>query len=268
MYRLIAIDMDGTLLCEDKSVSERNYDAIQRAKAAGVKIVLATGRPLGGIKNYLKHLKLNGKEDYAVVYGGAVVQHTTSGDILSHDALSASDWEELYTLSQSLGVNIHALTSVGCIAPKDSKYSRHETEINKIPLIIGDPTEQKGAQILKIMMIDEPDVLSAAITKIPPEFYEQYTVVRSAPFFLEFLHRNANKGVGVQKLAEKLNIRQNEVICIGDAGNDSHMIEYAGLGVAMGNAVSDLKEIADYVTLSNEEHGVAHVIERFIFNEK
>jgi len=126
--------------------------------------------------------------------------------------------------------------------------------------------EQMG--IIKVMFIDEPEILSAAIKKIPQEFYQKYTVVKSAPYFLEFLHIKANKGLGVKKLAEKLNIKKEEVICIGDAGNDTHMVEYAGLGVAMGNAVQELKDIADFVTLSNEEHGVAHVIDRFIFNKE
>ena len=107
----------------------------------------------------------------------------------------------------------------------------------------------------KFMMIDHPEILDECIKKIPKKFYEKYTIVRSMPFFLEFLNPNANKGVG---------IKQDEVICVGDAGNDKHMIEYAGLGVAMGNATDDIKEIANYITRTNDEDGVAHVINKFI----
>ena len=84
------------------------------------------------------------------------------------------------------------------------------------------------------------------------------------PFFLEILNRNANKGAGIGLLSKKLGINQDEVICVGDAGNDKHMIEYAGLGVAMGNATDEIKEIANYVTSTNDEDGVARVIDKFI----
>ncbi|HHX55014.1 MAG TPA: HAD-IIB family hydrolase, partial [Clostridiales bacterium] len=90
-------------------------------------------------------------------------------------------------------------------------------------------------------------------------------ILRSAPIFLEFLDKGVNKGVGLSLIAQHLGIRQEEIIAVGDAGNDIAMIKYAGLGVAMGNATDDVKEIADYITLTNEEDGVAHLIEKFMF---
>jgi Cof subfamily protein (haloacid dehalogenase superfamily) len=141
-----------------------------------------------------------------------------------------------------------------------------EATMNNIPLIIDNPLHDKTFSPIKIMFIDEPEILEKVIDKLPADIYKKYTVVRSAPFYLEFLNLNANKGLGVDALAKKLNIKQSEVICIGDAGNDMHMVEYAGLGVAMENAFPELKEIANYVTLSNENHGVAHVINKFILN--
>lgn len=208
MYKLIAIDMDGTLLMEDKSISEETYQAIQRAKAAGVKVVLATGRPLNGIKNYLKQLKLNEKDNYALVYGGAIVQNTDNGEIIVKDLLGISDWNELYGLSLKLGVNIHALTAKGCITPKDNKHSQYEGSMNGIPVIIDDPGKMGDMAIAKIMFIDDEEILTEAANKIPKEFYEKYTIVRSSPFFLEFLHKKANKGSGIKKLADKLHIKK------------------------------------------------------------
>ena len=267
MYKLIAIDMDGTLLKEDKTISKENYVAIQKARKAGVKIVLATGRPLNGIKKYLSHLNLINEGDYAVVYGGAVVQSNKSEKLISRNILELKDWSYLFSLSQKLKVNIHALTENSCITPKGNKYSTQESTMNNIPLIIDNPTNMKEKiSIIKIMFIDEPKILEEAINELPKELYEKYTIVRSSPYFLEFLNINANKGLGVEALAKSLNIKQEEVICIGDAGNDTHMVLYAGLGVAMGNAFPELKEVANFITLSNENHGVAHVINKFIFN--
>jgi len=267
MYKLIAIDMDGTLLKDDKTISIENYCAIQKAKEAGVKIVLATGRPLNGIKKYLSHLDLITEHDYTVVFGGAAVLNNKTEKIISRNILDLKDWNYLFSLSQKLKINIHVLTETSCITPKDNKYSNQEAAMNNIPLIIDNPTNMKeNLTLIKIMFIDEPALISEAISSLPKELYDKYTVVQSAPYYLEFLNINANKGLGVKALAKSLNIKQEEVICIGDAGNDTDMVLYAGLGVAMENGFEELKEVANFITLSNENHGVAHVINKFIFN--
>ena len=117
-----------------------------------------------------------------------------------------------------------------------------------------------------IPMIDEPEILQRAVDNLPEEVYEKYTVVRSAPFFLEFLNKEVNKGVGVEMLAKHLGVKREEVITMGDAGNDLHMIEYAGMGIAMGNAFDEVKEAANYITDSNNEGGVAKAIEKFVLS--
>jgi Cof subfamily protein (haloacid dehalogenase superfamily) len=115
-------------------------------------------------------------------------------------------------------------------------------------------------------MIDDPEILQKAVDNLPQEVYEKYTVVRSAPFFLEFLNKEVNKGVGVEMLAKHLGVKREEVITMGDAGNDLHMIEYAGMGIAMGNAFDEVKEAANYITDSNNEDGVAKAIEKFVLS--
>ena len=114
------------------------------------------------------------------------------------------------------------------------------------------------------MFVDDEIILDKVITKISKDIRDKYTIIRSAPYYLEFLHKDVNKGVGMSKVAEKLNISQEEVICMGDAENDLHMLQYAGLSIAMGNADDNIKNMADYVTLSNEEGGVAHAIRKFV----
>ena len=121
-------------------------------------------------------------------------------------------------------------------------------------------------QIMKVMMIDPEPQLSRAIAQLPAELYQRYTVVRSSPYFLEFMNKRSNKGTGEAALAEHLGLTAHQVIAVGDAGNDRHMIEYAGLGVAMGNACDEIKTLAQYTTARNDEDGVARVIEQFILN--
>ncbi len=267
MYKLIAIDMDGTLLSDEKEISLANYEAIQQARESGVKVVLASGRPLVGFKKYLEQLNLVSEQDYAVAFNGSLVQSCEGGEIISKTTLNIEDYKSLYILSKELKINIHALTETSVISPKDNEYSRRESEMNGIPLkIIPVEDVDPDTTIVKVMFIDKPELIEEVMNNIPDEVSSKYTIVRSAPFFLEFLHKSVNKGVGVAALAKKLDIKQEEVICIGDAGNDIHMIKYAGLGVAMGNAFPEVKRAANFITKSNEEDGVAYIINKFILN--
>lgn len=268
MYKLIALDMDGTLLRKDKTISNRTKTAIKKAKENGIKVVLASGRPIEGIERYLEELDLITEDDYVLSYNGSMVQNTRTKEVISSDILSGEDLHILYGVSKDIGVNIHAFSRThGLITPKTSTYTELEGNINGIRIKEIDFDEvKKDDDIVKIMMIDEPEILSKGIELIPNEFYQKYTIVKSAPYFLEFLNIKSNKGSGMEALANYLGIEKEEIICVGDAGNDKHMVEFAGLGIAMGNATEDIKEIAQYITKSNEEDGVAEVIEKFMLN--
>ena len=266
MYKLGAIDMDGTLLRKDKTISDRTKNAIKSARDKGVTVVLATGRPIEGVSRYLEELDMYTDKDYVLSYNGAFVQKTSTKDVIAKIALKGEDFHYLRSISDDLGVNIHAFSEkYGLVTPKNSTYTELEANINKININEMDISVIKDDEVIvKIMMIDEEDVLTEAIEKLPKELYNKYTVVRSSPHFLEFLHKEANKGIGVELLAKHLGVKREEVITLGDAGNDLHMIEYAGLGVAMENAFDEVKAAANYITDSNDNDGVAKVIEKFI----
>ncbi|MBU3160305.1 sugar-phosphatase [Clostridium frigoris] len=267
MYKLVAIDMDGTLLNSDYQISQANSYAIQQAIDMGVKIVLASGRPLIGFKKFLEELDLISKDNYAISYNGSLVQATKGNEIIFKKTLTLDNYKDLYNLSKKLNVNIHALTDTTITTPKNSKYTIHESEINNIPIdIIPVEDVSTSTSIVKVMFVDEPEILDRVFENIPKELFNKYTIVRSTPFYLEFINKSVNKGVGVVALAEKLNIKQEEIMCIGDAGNDIHMIKYAGLGVAMGNAFPEIKDAADFVTKTNNQDGVAYVFNKFILD--
>ncbi|AJA47343.1 HAD family hydrolase [Clostridium pasteurianum DSM 525 = ATCC 6013] len=268
MYKLIALDMDGTLLKDNKTISKENFDALKKARENNIKIVLATGRPIKGIEKYLKELDLIGEDEYAVTFNGAMVKTTKGDHIVAQTVMTLEDLDYLYKLSKKLEVNIHAHTNEECITPKPSKYSILEADLNSIPLTQVDfDNIDKNTIIVKIMFIDEPEILDRVIQALPKDLYEKYTILRSTPYFLEFLNKESNKGTGVKLLSEKLGIKREEIICAGDADNDKHMIEYAGLGVAMANADDDVKKIANFVTKSNEDNGIAYVINKFVFDK-
>jgi hypothetical protein len=268
MYKLIALDMDGTLLNSQKEISQRNKDAIAKARELGVTVVLASGRPIEGMMDKINELNMTSDNDFVLGYNASLVQRVSDGEVIRSQILSGKETKQLATLSQELNIHIHAFSQEhGLITPENSKYTQHEADVNGLGITIMnffDLDDQH--QIIKIMLVDEPELLDNAIAALPQELYEQFTIVRSAPFFLEFLNKNSNKGAGVKMVAEHLGLTADQVICMGDAENDHHMLEYAGLGIAMDNAMEQTKALADYITDSNDNNGVAAAIEKFILN--
>ena len=269
MYKLVAIDIDGTLMNDRKEITKEVNDAIQAAKAKGVKVVICTGRPIVGVQSIIEELKLNDEDDFVITFNGALVQNTYTHEVESQIALSYEDLKEIHELSQKIGSPLHYFDTENLYTPhrEISRYTIHEAHINKMPLNYLPVDEvPKDMLIPKVMFIDEPERLDTNIGKIPESFWEKYTFVKSTPFFLEILDPRVSKGNAVKLLAEKLGINQEEVICIGDGENDLSMVEYAGCGVAMANAESVVKEAAQFHTLSNNENGVAYAIDKLVLN--
>ena len=268
MYKLIALDIDGTLMTPDKRITDENKAAIEAARAKGVRVVLVSGRPTSGMRGALDELGMTTDDDYVLSFNASVVQQVESGNIVRSQILQGKDAKQIAALADLMGLHVHAFCAErGLVTPAHNEYTDLESRINGELITLFDFEEfNDDDAILKVMIIDKPEKLSAAIEKLPPELYEQFTILKSAPFFLEFLHKQSNKGIGVKALADYFSIPAEQVMCVGDAGNDCHMIKYAGLGVAMGNATDDIKEIADYVTLSNTESGVAKAIQKFVLD--
>ena len=266
MYKIIALDMDGTLLNDDKIITVETKKSLMRAREKGIKVVLSSGRPKDGLIKYLNELELMQDDEYVLSYNGCLVQEAKSGKIIYEVGLKGTDLHYMYTLSREFNVNIHAFSEKhGLITPKMSKYTEVEASLNGIEATIIDFFDiPEDENIIKIMLVDEEEILDAAITRLPREAYDKYNIVKSAPYFLEIINKNGNKGEGLKALADYLGVKREEVMAFGDAGNDKEMIEYAGLGVAMENAMEEVKKVADYITCNNNEDGVAKVINRFI----
>jgi len=269
MYKLVGIDIDGTLLNDQREVTKEVKEAIQAAKWKGVKIVLTTGRPIGGVNGLVEELKLNDQDDFVITYNGALVQNTYTNEVISQISLTFQDLKDLYELSKNLHSPMHFFDTEHIYTPNKNinKYTVYESYVNQVPLLYRTIDEiSENILIPKIMFIDDPEKLNRTIENIPNSYKEKYMMVKSAPFFFEILHPEVSKGNAIKKLAEKLSIQQEEIICIGDGGNDLSMIEYAGCGVAMGNAEKEVKEAAQFHTLSNNDHGVAYAIHKLILN--
>lgn len=265
--KLVAIDIDGTLLNEKREITQEVKAAIASAVEKNVAIVLCTGRPLPGVKNQLNELGLYQDNDYVITYNGALVQQTKSGKIIARHGLTYEDFLEIEVMARRVGSHLHSIDDQTIYTTNRdiSPYTVHEAFLVNMPLKYRTTDEMTpDMSIVKMMMIDEPAILDAAIARLPQTFREKYTTVKSSPFYFEILNKEASKGAAVANLAQHLGIKQEEIMAIGDNENDLSMIEYAGLGVAMGNAVPLIKEVANVVTATNDEHGVAEAIKKYV----
>lgn len=267
MYKLIGIDMDGTLLNSKHSLSEENKSAIEKAREMGIAVVITTGRPLSGVETVLKSLKMNREDDYIILYNGALILRASDRKILSESRISIDEVKKLENYAEIVGVKMHIVTEDACISTCENKYGRYEAELNGMLFKVQNYDElPENTKIYKVMFSEESKVLKERISNLPDTLMSSYETTMSAPFYVDFLKKGVHKGYGIKRLSQHININQNQIICIGDAGNDLSMIDYASLGVAMGNASLELRKRADYITLSNDENGVAHAIQRFVVN--
>ncbi|WP_098415617.1 Cof-type HAD-IIB family hydrolase [Vibrio sp. ES.051] len=268
MYKLIALDMDGTLLNSDKAISEENKQAIAKARQAGVTVVLASGRPLEGMQDKLDELDIRSDKDFVLYYNGSMVKNVGTNAIIHQQIIDGKAAKLIARKAKELGAYVHAFSQVhGLITNESNPYTDIEAKINGLTVTeMNFEFLEDDHPIIKAMMVAEPSKLKEVIAALPQELREEFTVVQSAAFFLEFLNPLSNKGIGVSAIAEHLGIKAEEVICMGDAENDHHMLQFAGLGIAMENAMDETKKIADYITASNDDHGVAKAIEKFILN--
>ncbi|GCD10221.1 Cof-type HAD-IIB family hydrolase [Clostridium tagluense] len=266
MYKLLAIDMDGTLLNSNKVISKGNKAAIKKAIEKGVKVVITSGRGLNGLDKFLDEVHLRGENEYIIANNGGTIYRTSDFECINYKGLKGRDLVKAHALSVEFGLNMIAYTHEGSIASEENEFTRFETEYVGNPVKIldfnGDVNDED--EITKILFSQTQELLEKKMLELPKEFYSEYNVVKTMPIVLEVMDKDCNKGYGVKVLGDMLGIKKEEIICIGDEANDIEMITYAGLGIAMGNAIEELKDVAEYVTLDNDNDGVAKAIEKFI----
>lgn len=268
MIKLIALDLDGTLLSTQKSISDVNKEAIRLAVAKGVKVVLCSGRPLLGIKRYVDELNLLGAEDFSITYNGGLVQRNHDSKVLSQKTLSYQDIKTIYQLSQDLALpmNMLDLNYVYEPAYPVGRESLYPTLMSaSLPFVERSiDSFEDTHQFNKVVFCTDPDYLDQAIAQIPAAFHEQFSTMKSRPLLYEIMHPEVDKGSGIARLCDLMGYTADEVMICGDEENDSAMFDYAGVAVAMGNATTAIKEKATFITKTNDEDGVAHAIQQFV----
>ena len=265
--KLIALDLDGTLLNSKKEISPRTRAAIDAALAKGVRVALASGRSRRGIMHVAEELELEKKHGLIVAWNGAHVEDLTSGEVLHQRLLPEGIVGELcdYAKAHDMAIMTYDREGVSISETPEDEYIVYEAVSNRIPQR---RVESLPAEVTyplnKMLLTFHPSRLAALEPEMQAHFAGRIDVYHSEPYFLEAMPLNCTKATALEMLLDKLGLTRENLMVCGDSGNDLAMIRFAGLGVAMDNADADVKAQADYVTASNDEDGVALVIERFV----
>ncbi len=272
MIKLIASDLDGTLLNKDMEISKENLEAIKKAQALGVKFVVATGRPYVFTKVFQQVLQL---DTPYLMFNGGLVRKLSSDEVLSSSYLSKDVVLKTLTLLEE--------TKTPYMVYQDNEVFYKPCNRVSYLMKMGEQFEEKYRakftlasnfhelankyDMNKVLVVEEDKEKYEIIYKKLKEIQNDFDIVRSSSFYIEVIPKGVNKSMGLQKIAEYYNISPNEIMALGDQENDVEMISYAKYGIAMENAIDKVKEVAYDVTLKNTENGVAHAINKYVISK-
>jgi len=267
--KLLAVDMDGTLFDDDKIISKENLETITKLLDAGHVLAFDTGRPNNALKKILSvYDELKKKNVYLLGYQGVIGTEMNSDKVLFKDCIDNNLALELVQaiLDSNLTCVVFDFGSIYTF--NDNHFVESYKQVSQEKLVfVNDINTLKGKNITKIMAIDydKPENLDNFRKNHSSQFDQAFDNFYSHYAFLEYVKRGTGKGDGIKKLADYLQIPLSNVVACGDEENDISMVQIAGVGVAMANARPVLKEVADYVTVNDNNHsGIAEVINKFI----
>lgn len=265
-YKIIALDLDGTLTTSEKTISKPTLNALLDIQERGFKVVLASGRPTPGMVPLANELKLDQYGSYVLSFNGARITDWKTKEVFYQKTLPPEVIGELHDTAVLNHVGIVSYDENHIIAgtPIDD-YMRTESRINKIDILaVNNFKEYINFPVHKCLMTGTHESLLKVQQQLKKKYNSLLSIYFSEPYFLEIMPQNIDKANSLLKLLNTIGLTSEEMICCGDGFNDISMIQVAGLGVAMENAQDVVKEAADYITRSNDDNGILHVIKKFL----
>lgn len=265
-YKLIAMDLDGTLNNDRKIITEKTKAALMAAQKAGIRLALASARPSPGLFKERDILRLQDHNGILMSYNGGRIVDAATGRVLFETSMDLDETKQVLRQLESLpvtpilddGVQFYVTDKNGFKVDYECRNN------NMVCSEVGNLADFLTFAPVKILMSVEPAELKDVQKKIAEFLPESLTVVQTAAFYLEVIPKVINKGQGIRDICSVLGMDTAEVISFGDAENDIPMLRAAGMGVAMGNAAEPVKQAADMVTLSNNEDGIAAALEQLL----
>ena len=269
-YKLLVLDVDGTLLNDEREISKRTLAALLKVQQMGVRIVLASGRPTYGLMPLAKTLELGNYEGFVLSYNGCQIIKAQNGEILFERRINPEMLPYLEKKARKNGFAIFTYHDDTLITDSpDNEYIKNEALLNNLKIIREDEfsTAIDFAPCKCMLVSDKEKALIGLEQHWEKRLAGTLDAFRSEPYFLEVVPCGVNKANTLGALLEHLGVTREEVIAVGDGVCDVTMLQLAGMGVAMGHSQDSVKVCADYVTASNEEDGVALAVEKLILAE-
>lgn len=269
-YKMIVLDLDGTLTNRNKEITPKTKETLMRAQEQGKIVVLASGRPTYGVMPLAEELHLEDYGGYILSFNGGIIMNCKTKEAVFSRQIPAESNGKIIDLAQEHNVSILTYENRTLLTNRpEDQYVQLESRINTlkiIPMTIEELKAHVTFSVPKFLMTDDGDYLAMVEPKVKAALGKNFSVYRSDPFFLEILPKGIDKAQSLERLLAVIGVKREEMIACGDGYNDLTMVQYAGLGVAMGNGVLPVRKAADYITLTNEEDGVAHVVEKFMLS--
>ena len=277
--RVILLDIDGTLINSKKQITPRTKAALLKAQADGIKLVLSSGRPDQGLYRWAKELKMTEYGGYFVCYNGGKVIDCQTGAVLYNKCIPVSQakavlehvkqFQVVPVINRGEYMYVTDVFNHDLQMPQTVNILQYEARSNGYLLCeTRDLTEFVDFPLNKILLYGQPEYLRKHCERICAPFENQLNAMFTAPMYFEFTAKNVDKAMAIHQGLASLGYLPEEMIAFGDAENDISMLKYAGIGVAMGNAVDTVKVCADEITASNDEDGIAvslysHLLEAY-----
>ena len=263
-YKLLALDIDGTILNDKRELTDRTVMAIKKAIDSGVYVTLCTGRPIQGVKWLVERL---GIITPVITYNGAEIVDPATNEVLFKNQLLPEDAVKIAEWGKDRGVTLIVWSQGELYGyPMNERVDFYKQIALTEPKEVTDIKGLAEEGITKIIWFDEIERINQLKTQLNKSDFESVTYVTSNPKFLEFFNSEVSKRISMERLAEILGVSREETVAIGDGYNDVPMLEGAGLSIAMGNAPDDIKASCNAVTEDNNNDGVAKAIERYILS--
>lgn len=265
-FKLIALDIDGTLLNSNKELTPHTRYALIEAQKQGKRIIIASGRHPMGVIPLANDLMIEKYGGFIMAFGGGKIIDCTTGKTVVSKLFPKEYLPDIVGVLENSNITILVHDERKIFANnRVNDYTYIERDILKMDMTaVDDFISAVNFDINKILLAGEPDELDKYQEILSKRYDGLLDVYKSAPYFLEIMPFGVSKGSMLPPLLEKLGVSKDELIAFGDNYNDMTMIGYAGFGVAMGNGEEEVKKIANYVCESNDDDGISKTLEKFV----
>jgi Cof subfamily protein (haloacid dehalogenase superfamily) len=276
--KVIIMDVDGTLANNNKVISKKTKDALMKAQEAGAILILASGRPTSGLMDFAKELIMDENHGLLVSFNGSKVIDCQSNEVLFNETMSVEEGQAV--LQHLKKFDVKPMIDKGDYMYVNDVFNneidfngntiniiKYESRGGKFKLCeMDDLAAFADYPLNKILTAGDPDYLQENYKAIMEPFKDSLSCMFTAPFYFEFTANGIDKAKALDTVLIPMGYKKEEMIAFGDGHNDASMVKYVGTGVAMANAVDDLKAVADEVTRSNEEDGIAFTLSKYFSN--